>query len=286
MNTPRERMRLSLEGLSVGDGFGERFFREDAHALIVEGRLPEAPWEWTDDTAMALSIVEVLEARGAIDRDLLAATYARRYMLEPWRGYGAGAHDLLGRVGRGEPWSTVAPSLFSGMGSLGNGGAMRVAPLGAFFADAPVERVVAEARASAEPTHAHPEGQAGAIAVALAAAFVARGGRAGLLEHVIAHTPEGETREGLRRAAALPKGGHVLIAASHLGSGQKVSAPDTVPFALWAAARNLGSFEGALWETVEGLGDRDTTCAMVGGIVALATGVPEKWLQAREPLPL
>ena len=48
------------------------------------------------------------------------------------------------------------------------------------------------------------------------------------------------------------------------------------------------SYEEALWLTVSGLGDRDTTCAMVGGIVALYTGVkgiPAPWMQAREPLP-
>ena len=44
----------------------------------------------------------------------------------------------------------------------------------------------------------------------------------------------------------------------------------------------------ALWTTLSGLGDRDTTCAIVGGIVACRTGVegiPAEWLAAREPLP-
>jgi hypothetical protein len=42
-----------------------------------------------------------------------------------------------------------------------------------------------------------------------------------------------------------------------------------------------------LWTTVSGLGDRDTTCAMVGGIVALAVGhagIPRAFVEAREPL--
>lgn len=44
----------------------------------------------------------------------------------------------------------------------------------------------------------------------------------------------------------------------------------------------------ALWLTVGGLGDRDTTCAIVGGIVACYTGsaaIPPAWRDAREPLP-
>jgi ADP-ribosylglycohydrolase len=66
-----------------------------------------------------------------------------------------------------------------------------------------------------------------------------------------------------------------------------ISAQDTVPFALWCAAQHLAAFEEALWLTVVGPGDRDTTCAMVGGIVAAATGVaglPPEWLRRREPL--
>jgi hypothetical protein len=41
-----------------------------------------------------------------------------------------------------------------------------------------------------------------------------------------------------------------------------------------------------MWVTVAGLGDRDTTCAIVGGIVALSAGqVPLDWIEKREPLP-
>jgi len=36
---------------------------------------------------------------------------------------------------------------------------------------------------------------------------------------------------------------------------------------------------------VAGLGDRDTTCAIVGGIVALIAEIPEIWLDRCEPLP-
>ena len=45
-----------------------------------------------------------------------------------------------------------------------------------------------------------------------------------------------------------------------------------MPFALWCAARHIDNYEEALWATVSGLGDRDTTCAIVGGVVTLATG--------------
>ncbi len=101
--------RRSLEGLSVGDALGERFFGPPGETVqaMEARRVPPGPWRWTDDTAMALSVVEVLEARGTIDQDLLAATFARRYQREPQRGYGAGAHDILAAIARGEPWAQV-----------------------------------------------------------------------------------------------------------------------------------------------------------------------------------
>ena len=77
------------------------------------------------------------------------------------------------------------------------------------------------------------------------------------------------------------------VAASILGNGSQVTAADTVPFTIWCAARHLGDFEEALWQTVSVLGDRDTTCAIVGGIVILSEGgdaIPPVWFESREPL--
>ncbi|MCC6336627.1 MAG: ADP-ribosylglycohydrolase family protein [Myxococcales bacterium] len=288
--TPRERMQLSLEGLSLGDAFGERFFGPPG---IVTGRIaarevPPGPWAWTDDTAMALSLCEVLEAHGAVERDALAQAFARRFATEPMRGYGGGARDILTEIGRGTPWELAAGRAFDGQGSLGNGGAMRAAPVGAYFAE-DLARVVEEARRSAEVTHAHADGQAGAIAVAVAAALVVRGADGpSLLRETLAHVPSGETRDALARALEVPLTTSPEVAAERLGSGARVLSWDTVPFSLWCAARHLDDFEAALWCTVAGLGDRDTTCAIVGGVVALRVGqagLPAAWLTRREALP-
>jgi len=291
-----ERALLSLDGLSVGDAFGQRFFYPPSvESLIAERAIPKPPWEYTDDTEMALAIVEVLARHGRIDPDDLAQVFARRYHNNPSRGYGGTAHMILEVIGSGVPWKTISPRVFGGMGSMGNGGAMRVAPLGAYWADQ-WETVGEQARLSAQVTHAHPEGQAGAIAVAVAAAWAWRRGAGQasgpgqqLLEAALAHTPEGETRRGLAHALLLSPDLSVQTAASLLGNGLKVTSPDTVPFALWCAARHIDDSEDALWATVSGLGDRDTTCAIVGGVVALATGrdgIPSEWLEAREPLAL
>ncbi len=177
---------------------------------------------------------------------------------------------------------------------MGNGAAMRVAPLGAYFAD-DLERIVQESKLSAEVTHAHPDGIAGAIAIAVAVGVAAmnRGGepnevRKRLWTAVLDLTPPGPTREGIENAFHLPPDSHVDSAAARLGTGYQVISSDTVPFCLWSAARWLEDYEEALWETVAGLGDRDTTCAIVGGIIAAyrgRDGIPDRWRLERESLP-
>ena len=283
--------RRSLLGLAIGDAFGETMFGDPAQsARRAAKRLisTRRPWRWTDDTAMALSIVEVLERHGAIDCDALAAAFARRWAAEPDRGYGQGAYTLLTRVAAGAPWQREAQRLFGGQGSFGNGAAMRAAPIGAYFAG-DLDRVRAEALRSAEPTHAHPDGAAGAAAVAVAAALAASGVDARtLLAEVARYTPPGHTHDRLRRAAEIPLDAHPAAVGEELGTGLDVAAHDTVPFCVWVAARHLHSYEDALWTATSLVGDRDTSGAIVGGIVVLATGedaIPVLWRAAAEAIP-
>ncbi|MGK5677015.1 ADP-ribosylglycohydrolase family protein [Micromonospora sp. URMC 106] len=288
--------RDSLAGLSVGDALGSQFFVPGRHpADLAAGKLPPPPWEWTDDTEMACSVVAALAAEGAIDRDALAMAFAER--CEPYRGYGPGAVTILRLIRTGTPWPVAAASAFDGQGSCGNGAAMRVGPLGAWFADS-TARAVAQARASAEVTHAHPEGVAGAVAVAVAASLAARARLDGhrpapdrLLAGVAAALdPATEVYRGVRRAAGL-LGRSLREAVDVLGNGSRVTAQDTVAFTCWVAAVHLDDYPAAIRACVEAGGDVGTTAAIVGAVVSAHTGVgtpggvPTEWLAAREPLP-
>jgi ADP-ribosylglycohydrolase len=288
----RTAARRSLEGLALGDAFGERWFplfrdRLQAYEEIRARRTPQEPtWHWTDDTAMALGIIRVLDEHGEIRQTELAQTFGLGYDADPARGYGYGMHELLPRLLQ-EPdrWPELARGLFGGEGSLGNGAAMRVAPLGAWF-HASLPAVAEQAALSAEVTHAHPEGVAGAVAVATAAALSARGGQD--LAAVASATPRSAVRDGLERAADLPFSTAPWQASDILGNGQRIRADDTVPFAVWCAARHPDDLTAALWSTAEGFGDVDTTCAITGGIVAARTGVDTvapDWLRRREAVP-
>jgi ADP-ribosylglycohydrolase len=290
---PIDRALLSLEGLSVGDAFGERFFgpEERVAPLIARRAEPAGLWRWTDDTQMAVAIVDELDRAGAIEQDALAALFAER--MDPARGYGAGAYRTLLAIQEGAAWRRASSDCFRGRGSFGNGAAMRVAPLGAFFAN-DLDRCVEQARLSAEITHMHGEGIAGAIAIAVAAALTWQRHGAALpngrswLERVCERVPAGYVRAGIEEALRLPSTTSTTEAAAALGNGTAVTAPDTVPFCLWMAAWHSHDFPEALWQTVSAGGDRDTTCAIVGGIAALQVGeraIPTAWRHARERLP-
>ncbi|MGV9103888.1 MAG: ADP-ribosylglycohydrolase family protein, partial [Candidatus Thorarchaeota archaeon] len=71
------RSRVSLEGLSLGDAFGEMFFdrRRISENWIEEKKLPPAPWQYTDDSMMAMSVVSILEEHGEIDQDALIQSF-------------------------------------------------------------------------------------------------------------------------------------------------------------------------------------------------------------------
>ena len=71
---------------------------------------------------------------------------------------------------------------------------------------------------------------------------------------------------GVAKALSLPERASVQFAVGVLGNGHQLISSDTVPLALWCAAR---------------------PCAIVGGIVALTSGrhsLPDEWLRSREIL--
>ena len=300
-NDRRAGAVASLRGLAVGDALGSCFFIPSNLSALAARILPPDPWWWTDDTEMACSVLTVLDRHGRIDQEELAESFAAHHDFD--RGYGPGVNRMLRLIRQeGGSWRELAAAGWGGRGSWGNGAAMRVAPLGAYYAhgaaagrggsvDDLLDRVATEAAASAEVTHTHPEGVAGAVAVAVAAALAAaRPDLSGepLLRAVAAWTPAGQVRDGVSNAVNLLALTDSRSAAAALGNGKETSAQDTVPFCLWTVAKYSRSYVDAFWATADAGGDVDTNCAIVGGVVAARTGlagIPEEWLRRCERLP-
>lgn len=282
-----------LEGLSVGDAFGQQFFIPGILETCSKDRLPPAPWHYTDDTIMAMAIIHTLKEQKCIDQDVLATEFTERYWRAPNRGYGAGAQQLLRAIHEGTDWRVATKDLFHGTGSYGNGAAMRVAPVGAWFAD-DENQVIEQARLSAEVTHSHPEGIAGAIAVALAACWIVQKNRnrhqmrnREFLPWIIERIESSEVRQRLEWAATYPLTTWPFTVASQVGNGMQITAQDTVPFCLWMTAAYFDQYTDAMWMAARNGGDMDTNCAIIGGLLALSNGpdaIPETWKHSRESL--
>ncbi|MFD7615502.1 ADP-ribosylglycohydrolase family protein [Streptomyces sp. NPDC059802] len=283
-----ERALASLRGLSVGDALGSQFFVPVNYPLLKQRALPPGPWQWTDDTEMACSVLAVLLEHERIDQDALARSFADHHDFD--RGYGPAVNRLAWVVGGGGGGRAGATAPVLGQGSGGPGSPTRHPPLGAWYADDP-EQATHQAEISSYTTHQHREAVVGAMAVAAAAALAAATAGpptpADLLDGVIALVPRSAVGAGLRRARDMLDYDDAGTVAAVLGNGRRTSAHDTVPFALWSAARNLGDFEQTFWVTAQAGGDVDTTCAIAGGVVAAskAGAPPADWTARTEELP-
>jgi ADP-ribosylglycohydrolase len=289
----KELARRALKGISIGDAFGESFFgeRSEIQKYIHERTIPPTKWEFTDDTVMAIAVYEQLEKHQTIVQHALAQQFAINHDKDVNRGYGATARRILREISEGGDWKEISQNVFDGMGSMGNGASMRVSPIGAYYYD-DLEKVKMLAIQSAEITHANVEGITGAIAVAMATALAtqlkmqkSKATPHDFITRVAAALPGSDTKSKIIKSIAVPYDYNIESVEVILGNGTKIIAQDTVPFAVWCAANNLHDFEEALWKAVSILGDRDTICAIVGGITIMSTDedkVPKEWLTSVE----
>lgn len=280
--------KKSLTGISIGDAFGDSFFRErNIVEDAIENRfIPETQWRYTDDTIMAIPLLKSLKEFGEINQDFIAKEFAKNFLKDRHRGYVPSMHRKLMEFDTDKDWLAISKSSFNGTGSMGNGSAMRVALIGAYFYD-DLEKTAEQARLSSEVTHYNTEAIAGAISVAVAAALCTNKtiNKEDFLNQVIEYTPESDLKYKIKKIKHLPKSYDIRTIVSALGNGTKMLAQDTVPISLWNVYHYLGDFEASLWNTVSALGDRDTTCAIVGGINIMNSKkdkIPLNWVNAVE----
>lgn len=124
---------------------------------------------YTDDGEMTLALAEYLAENHTIISRELMRRFVQTY--QSWRGYGRGTRVLIEAFRDNAEYEFMASHLFPG-GSLGNGAAMRSAPVGLRF-HGDTSKVWEEAKQSAWPTHRHELGIEGAQLIALATSLAA-----------------------------------------------------------------------------------------------------------------
>lgn len=277
----RDRARGALLGTFVGDAVGMPY--EGAHpedipeqVEMLEARLGRGTY--TDDTQMMIALAESLLENGRVDEDHLGRTFVAAY--DPRRGYGSGTEAVLALIRDGVPPTDAALKAFDGGGSMGNGAAMRIAPVAVRFAG-DQEALLDAVRRSAVVTHAHRLGVDAAAVQATAIAAALRGEDAISAAHAAASSEELRywIAEAMKLLADRPA---PSVIAAALGTG--ATGPESVPAAIYAAAAN-DTFVDAVSFAVRLGGDTDTIAAMCGAIAGArcgASAIPTRWLDALE----
>ncbi|MBX5442702.1 MAG: ADP-ribosylglycohydrolase family protein [Solirubrobacteraceae bacterium] len=282
--TEIDRARGALLGTFAGDALGMPYEGAPPAAVperleMLDARLGRGTY--TDDTQMTIALAESLLERGVVDAEALGRAFARAH--DPRRGYGSGTTDVLRRIRSGTHPHAAASAAFAGKGSLGNGAAMRVAPVAVRYCGNG-DLLAHAARASAGVTHAHPIAVDAAVApgAAIAAALDGEPPRGAAL--AAATTPELSDRLASARELLDARPEPAAVAAA---LGNRPTAHESVPAAIYAAAAHE-SVEQSITFAIRCGGDTDTIGAMAGTIAAARAGasaIPARWTEALEDGP-
>jgi ADP-ribosyl-[dinitrogen reductase] hydrolase len=259
--------------------------RAEEYGLGEDGRKAGA---WTDDTQMAVALAQSLIACNGYS----AADAFERY--QAWyrgEGFGGRARGTGGTI-RKALETGVPVSMREGCQYVGNGTAMRVAPIGVWYRNN-MNGLVAAARADARLTHDSPEAEAGSVAVAVAIAVGTRRaehsipfGAAVWREVLTVLEAQSSKYAGLKFTAvyAAIKHAHSLanlrssapVSMKSFGDGGYVV--DTVATAMLAGNRS-DDFDECVCDAIEHGGDTDTRAAIAAAI-RMARGdeaIPDRW---------
>ena len=209
--------------------------------------------DFTDDTICTVAVADAL-LHGR-DYGECIHEWCNRYP-HPMGGYG----------GRFAQWvRSCNPQPY---GSYGNGSAMRVSPIGWWFADR--DELLENAKKTAECTHNHYEGIKGAQTVALAIRMAIQ------LREEILHGIEG-MKELMAYATSFSHY-DIDIRREQVENRFDETCQGTVPVALWIIYQSK-DFEDAVRKAVSLGADADTLGAIVGSIAEAIWGIPEELKQ-------
>jgi len=273
-----DRFRGVLLGLAVGDALGAPLEFQPARTadnyvdeMIGGGWQQLAPGEWTDDTQIAICIVDSLLAKAVFDPDDIAQRFVA-WMESGPKDIGLHTQRVLSAIRDGIPWDRAGAEAHQAEpNNAPNGSLMRCAPLAMFFFKHP------EYAASLSPvlsriTHVHPDCEAACVLVNVAIANLLAGmAPPDAIEagYNACDTVTDAFRDRVRKAMQLTNDtsptGWVL---------------DTLEVALWSFL-HTSTYETAVVNAINRGADADTVGAVVGALSGAyygASAIPARWL--------
>jgi len=277
----------AIIGMAVGDALGSQYEFGPSHPddFVPEfgiGKFGHGVGEWTDDTAMAIPILEALANGESLrDTDVLAER-----VLGGWIEWAADAKDVgaqtsavLSRLhitSTEDDARAAAKAVHDASGkSAGNGSLMRIAPVAlGYLADGRERRLVEAAARISQLTHWEADG-------AIAAAIWSLAIREAVLTGDF--FMNGDPAVWIEAASHGRWWKHIFEAerAAHprefmVGNGWVVKAFQ----AAYVAVRGASTFREAVYRAIQGGGDTDTVAAIAGALAGAkwgATQIPLSW---------
>ena len=243
-------------GAIIGDTVGSPF-EFDQRKRLAQTQYPlfQFPAHFTDDTVMTVAIIEAIlncqDGGEALDEEKLAE-YCKRSMIKWGRKY-----PLAGYGGRFGQWLWKKdPQPYQ---SYGNGSGMRVSPAGFLYDN--LEDVLTAAKATALPSHDHPEGIKGAQAIA----------------YMIWAAKNKKSREEMKSEVEKRFGYDLNFTLDEIRPTYHMdeTCMGSVPQAIVAFLESE-SYEHCIRHAISIGGDADTIACMAGGIAEAYYGIPEE----------
>lgn len=270
----RDNVLGLLYGTCIGDAFGMKFdgcSNESIAPLELDSVLSQTSGLYTGDTQLNISVLEEMVENGRIDQASLGTRIMSRY--SPWRKYGGGMFIVIERWRDGESFSEAAESLYSGIGSYGDGAAVRAAPASCFFKIEERDLLFEQVTLSSKLTHTHAIGIDGAKLQAYAALLALNKVDPSEWTGMMFQLPLdssfkiklGQIDYCLRNDAAL------TTVIDTIGNGS--DALSAVSAAIYSLIRNKDSFVDAVLFAIELGGDTDTIGAMTGALAGAIHGM-------------
>lgn len=288
-----DKFKGALLGTFVGDTLGmpvegwpprnirKRFGRLN---FMLDGRLPKG--SYSDDTEMMIGLAESLIELRAVDPDHIVRTFIKNLNVD--RGYGWGSYRVLQLISQGIPKEEAALQVFEG-GSLGNGCAMRIAPIALFFSNRP-DLLKKGALDSCRITHAHPLGMEGGYLQAYAVWLALHHPPVPLeplrfVQELISQAESREFTDKLGRLTSLLRVGSPSEEDVVEQLGNDTTGIGSIPAALYSFLAHPESFEDSLVQAVHLGGDADTIGSMCGAVAGAYFGksrIPDNWVTVLE----
>ncbi|WP_292836836.1 ADP-ribosylglycohydrolase family protein [Microbacterium sp.] len=280
-----DRAAGAMVGMAIGDALGSQYefgpsHPDDFAPEFGIGAFGHGIGEWTDDTSMALPILEAI-ARG----DSLRDEAVLGWIVGEWDAWAKTAKDVgtqtrqvlqrLGGVHTEAAARAAAKANHDSTGrSAGNGSLMRTAPVAlAYLADGREKRLVEAAARVAQLTHWEPSN---IEACALWCLFIRQAIRTGDFDPWEQREFIIDPDRGLDGATLVDMGLHGHPRDYRADNGWVVRAFQ----AAHVAIRGASNFREAIHRAIQGGGDTDTVAAIAGALAGAkwgVSGIPLSW---------